>query len=63
MTEKKKDEGCCGTNGTTGPCCGGKKIIVGILVAALIFVAGMLFAKRCPLGQSGMCPMSGHTAK
>ncbi len=57
MSEEKK-EGCCGTHGSSGPCCSGKKLLIGLLVGALIFAAGMLFAKTCPLGGAKMCPMS-----
>ena len=58
MSEDKK-EGCCGTSGSSsGSCCGGKKLLIGLLVGALIFVAGMLFAKACPLAKS-ICPLSG----
>ncbi len=46
MTEDKKNGCCCG---------GGKKLIFGILLGALIFFAGMLFAKyNCGVGQK-MC--------
>ena len=62
MTEKKKDEGCCGTHGSEGPCCAGKKMIIGIVVLGLVFLAGIMFAKYCPLGQ-GVCPMSSHMVR
>jgi hypothetical protein len=59
MSEEKK-EGCCGTTPGAGQCCSGKKLLIGLLVGALIFVAGMLFAKTCPLGGAKMCPISGE---
>ena len=59
MSEEKKEGGCCGTEGSQGPCCSGKKMLIFIVAGALIFIAGMLFAKYCPLGHGGgMCPMS-----
>jgi hypothetical protein len=49
MTDEKKD-GCCGPQGSMGPCCGGKKLVLGLIAAALIFIAGMLFARmQCPV--------------
>ena len=42
MTEDKK-EGCCGTD--KGGCCGIKKIIVGIVLALLLFTCGYIFGK------------------
>ena len=58
MSEEKKD-GCCGTHGSSGACCAGKKLLVGLLVGALIFAAGIWFAKaQCPMSQK-MCPMGG----
>ncbi len=54
MTEEKKD------NCSSGSCCAGKKFLAGIVVGILIFVAGMMFAKSCPLGGGAkFCPMSG----
>lgn len=66
MSEEKKEGGCCGTQGSAGPCCAGKKIVIFIVIGALIFLAGMLFAKTCPLGGGGsglMCPISGAVQK
>ncbi|MBI4309099.1 MAG: hypothetical protein HY591_02085 [Candidatus Omnitrophica bacterium] len=55
MSEEKK-EGCCGTQGS---CCAGKKLLIGLLAGALIFAAGMWFAKaQCRMGAK-MCPISG----
>lgn len=54
MSEEKKDE-CCSTHGSG--CCGGKKLIIGILIGIGLFVAGMLFAKSCPLAKGG-CPFT-----
>ncbi len=55
----EKKEGCCGTTGhTSGSCCSGKKLIIGLLTGALLFAAGVLFAKTqyssgktCSMGQ------------
>ena len=61
MSEEKK-EGCCGTHGSSGPCCAGKKLLIGLLAGALIFAAGMWFAKaQCPMGPR-ICPVSGVPA-
>ena len=64
MSEEKKD-GCCGTSGSGGSsCCAGKKFVVGLVVGALLFAAGMWFAKaQCHKGAGGMCPMSGTMQK
>ena len=54
--EEKKDS-CCST-GSSG-CCGIKKMLVGLLIGAFIFVAGMWYAKSsCHMGGAKMCPMS-----
>ncbi len=65
MSEHKKEEGCCGTQGSQGPCCSGKKMLIFIVAGAVIFLAGMLFAKYCPLsGKSGMmCPIPSAAGK
>lgn len=62
MSQEKQEGGCCGTHGSAGPCCAGKKIMVFVIVGALIFLAGMLFAKFCPLGGGAnqMCPIPGR---
>ncbi len=63
MSEEKKEGDCCGTSGhSSGACCSGKKLVVGLLVGALIFAAGMWFAKACPLAGK-ICPMSGAMQK
>ena len=56
MSEEKK-EGCCSTHGSC--CCAGKKLVIGLVAGALIFAAGMWFAKaQCHMG-SKMCPLTG----
>ncbi len=51
MTEQKKDENCC------SGCTGVKKLIVGLILGVLIFVAGYYFAKgQCPFSQR-FCPL------
>ena len=60
MSEEKKEGGCCGTHGSAGPCCGVKKLLIFVVIGVLIFIAGMMFGKSCPLsgGNSGMmCPI------
>ena len=55
--EEKKDS-CCST-GPSG-CCGIKKLLVGLLIGAFIFAAGMWYAKsHCSYGSGKMCPISG----
>jgi len=61
MSEEKKEEGCCGTHGSGGGCCAGKKLFCAIVFGILIFVAGMMFAKVCPLGKT--CPFSAAPAQ
>lgn len=57
-----KEGGCCGggevknTSGC-GCCCKFKKVIMALLIVGLSFVAGMMFAKSCPLGKGAICPM------
>ena len=54
--EEKKDN-CCSTS---SGCCGVKKMLVGLLIGAFIFAAGMWYAKSsCHMGGAKMCPMSG----
>jgi len=51
--EEKKDS-CCSTS---SGCCGIKKVIVGLLIGAFIFAAGMWYAKsHCPMSGK-ICPM------
>jgi len=53
--EEKKDS-CCSTS---SGCCGMKKLIVGLLIGAFIFAAGIWYAKsNCPM-VSKICPMGG----
>jgi hypothetical protein len=58
MSEDKK-EGCCGGSDKSG-CCGVKKIIVGVVLAALLFTCGYIFGKGgCPFsGMCQTCPMT-----
>ncbi len=61
MSEEKKD-GSCSTKGCG--CCSGSKLLVGLLVGALVFAAGMWFAKaNCLSGKKGLCHMSSPVAK
>ena len=55
MEENKKGE-CCSSHS----CCGGvKKLLVGLLIGAFIFAAGMWYAKaNCSMGGK-ICPISG----
>ena len=54
--EEKKDN-CCSTS---SGCCGVKKMLVGLLIGAFIFAAGMWYAKsHCSYGSGKMCPISG----
>ena len=55
MNEEKKDEkNCCQTKS----CCGGTKLLIGVLLGVLIFGAGFWFAKaNCPGGMK-MCPIN-----
>jgi hypothetical protein len=51
--EEKKDS-CCSTS---SGCCGMKKFIVGLLIGAFIFAAGMWYANsHCPMSGK-ICPM------
>jgi hypothetical protein len=55
MSEDKKE----GSNCSSGGCCGckGIKLLVGLLMGAFIFGAGMWFAKaHCHTGGPGFCP-------
>ena len=65
MSNEKHEGGCCSTDGSKGSCCGTKKLIGAIVLGLLIFIAGMLFAKSCPLAGGGakFCPMSGAVQK
>ncbi len=57
MSEEKK-EGSCGTQGSGGCCCSGKKLVLGIIIGALLLAVGMWFGKSCFMG-SKICPISG----
>ena len=57
--EEKKDS-CCSTGSSGSGCRGIKKMLVGLLIGAFIFAAGMWYAKSsCHMGGAKMCPMSG----
>lgn len=58
MSEEKKEEGCCGSSAKSGcGCCGGmKKMVVGAVLAALVFTCGYIFGK-------GSCPFKGDCSK
>ena len=57
MSEEKKEGSCCSSGGCG--CCKGIKLLVGLLIGAFIFAAGMWFAKaHCGMGHS-FCPFSG----
>jgi hypothetical protein len=59
MTEEKKDGKSCGSGGCG--CCPVTKVIVGLLLGAFIFAAGMWFAKsHCHAGSPGFCPINGQ---
>ena len=66
MPEEKKEEqkegSCCISHG--GGCCSGMKLLVGLLLGAFIFAAGMWFGKcHCHMGDN-FCPFSGaHATK
>ena len=61
MEEKSKQESkgdCCQTSASDSGCCGsGKKMIIGILIGVILFLAGYGFAKLSMCGQSPFCPM------
>jgi hypothetical protein len=58
MSHEHKEGGCCGSEGSKKSCCGTKKLIVAVVAGALLFMAGMLFAKtQC---GSKICPLSAH---
>jgi len=58
MSEEKKEE-CCSTSGNSGCCCPGiKKLIVGLVLALLVFTCGYIFGKgQCPFSGQKMCPL------
>lgn len=63
MSNEKKDGCCDGTaenksTGGCGCCCKVKKLIFAMVALGLVFMAGMMFAKSCPLGQK-VCPYTG----
>jgi len=56
MSEEKKEASSCSSKGCG--CCAGTKFIVGLLLGAFIFAAGMWFAKsHCHAGAQ-FCPFS-----
>ena len=59
MSEEKKSE-CCSTTSGKGGCCCGKKAVIGVIFAILLFSAGYLVAKANLCGSHDMkiCPMS-----
>ena len=59
MSEEKKEEGCCSTTKSSCSCTDVKKIIIGIVLAALIFTLGYMMGKDgCPFGSGKkMCPI------
>ncbi len=74
MSEEKKDhqDSCCsgGEGKSAGGCgcgggCGIKKLLVGLIIGAFVFAAGMWYAKanchKCTSGgdMGKMCPMGG----
>ncbi len=65
MSEEKKEGSGCSSQGCG--CCKGVKLVVGILLGAFIFAAGMWFARthyNCHVGGGNFCPFSGpHAAK
>ncbi len=61
MSEEKKEGSCCSSKGCG--CCSGAKLVVGLLIGAFIFAAGMWFAKsHCSMGHN-FCPFSAPVAK
>lgn len=64
MTEEKKEDKCCITDAhkagssDSGCCCSRRNLIFGLLLGALIFVAGFLFAKCQHHGAAGFCPFT-----
>ena len=59
MSEQNKSECCSTTSGKAGCCCG-KKAVIGVIFAILLFSAGYLVAKAnlCSSGGMKICPMS-----
>ena len=65
MSEEKKEGSCCSSGAGCG-CCKGVKLLVGILMGAFIFAAGMWFAKahcHCHMGGGNFCPFSAPATK
>ncbi len=60
MSEEKKEESCSSSKG--GCCCKGTKLIIGLLIGAFIFAAGMWFAKSHCYAGHGFCPFSSAPA-
>jgi len=59
MSEENKSE-CCSTSSGKGGCgCCGKKAVIGVIFAILLFSAGYLVAKANLCGNNSMkiCPM------
>ncbi len=59
MSEEKKEGSCCSSDGCS--CCKGTKLIIGLLLGAFIFAAGMWFAKShcpCHMGKASFVPLA-----
>jgi hypothetical protein len=56
MSEEKKAENCSPSQGCG--CCKGVKLLIGLLMGAFIFAAGMWFAKSHCHMSSNFCPFS-----
>lgn len=62
MSEEKKEDGCCTPKGCN--CGSGVKLLIGLLIGAFIFAAGMWFAKSsCCHSGHNFCPFSASAAK
>ena len=57
MTEEKKEGSCCTSQGCS--CCSCSKLLIGLLLGAFIFAAGMWFAKAHCHPGGNFCPFSG----
>jgi len=61
MSEEKKEESCSSSKGCC--CCKGTKLLVGFLIGAFIFAAGMWFAKAQYHMGYNFCPFSAPATK